>query len=248
MRLVSPGKILFFFLLFLPAKQTFTQATPQATESPNFVSAEISFREFAYRSWPWESKHPELATTVTTGSQLQGNKQVAREFRMNFPTLDIYSSAGVPLYFSDSSEVNVKVIDALPQVLPEPDLNPRYEVRPSLREALSAIPSIPRNDWDTPAQIDYTIVAFIGSRTEDNPLQSKDVNASQAKNKVTQQQYMAADGRPIQVIELPPNPHPDLEAARRRSLANQAQEQAMQRLKTRLNGSKIRVIEIHIVY
>ncbi|MGB6974467.1 MAG: hypothetical protein WBD67_07275 [Terracidiphilus sp.] len=240
MRLVTPGKILFFVLLFLPAEQFFTQSTSPATESSHFLSAKISISEFVRRLAPWESKHPDLATKViTTRLQLQGDVQVSRIFRMTYPTLDIYSSAGVPLYFSDSSEVNVKVIDALPQVIPEPDLNPRYKVRPSLREALSMIPGIPRSDRATPAQIDYTI--FVVS------LDPPDVNASQAQKKAIQQQKKRAIDPRIQVTEVP-SAHPDLDldAARRNALANQAQDEAIQRLKTRLNGSRIRVIEIRL--
>ncbi len=246
MRLVTLGKILFFVLLFFPAEQIFTQSTSPAAESPNFVSVKISSYEFGRRELQWLMKHPELATqVVVTRGQLPGNKQVSRSYQSTYPTLDIYSSAGVPLYFSDSSELNVKVIDALPQVIPEPDLNPKYKVRPSLREALSMIPDIPRNDLATPAQIDYTILAFILNRTGDDPLQSKDVSANQAPKKAIQVQNMNASGPKIQVINVP-SEHPDLvlEAARRNALANQAQEEAIQRLKTRLNGSRIRVIEV----
>ena len=243
MRLVAPEKILFFVLLFLPAEQIFTQSLSQATESSNFLSAKMSFYEFGRRQLSWLAKHPELATeVVVTGSQLpynQHNKQVTRNYRMNYPTLDIYSSAGVPIYFSDSSEVNVKVIDALPQVIPEPDLNPKYQVRPSLREVLAMVPGIPRSDWATPAQIDYIIFVVSENRT--------DVNASQATAKAVQQQNMNASGPKIELIEVPSaHPESDLEAARRRILANQAQDEAIERLKTRLNGSRIRVIEIRL--
>jgi len=88
---------------------------------------------------------------------------------MTFPTLDIYSSAGESFYFNDSSDINVKLLDALPRVIPEQDLDPRYKARPSLREVLSMIPGIPRSDWATPAQFDYTIVAVMMTYTGDTP-------------------------------------------------------------------------------
>jgi len=242
MRLVTLGKILFFVLLFLPAEQIFTQSTSQPTDSLHFLSAKISSYEFARRQSPWLAKHPDLAAKVIiTRSQLPGNKQVSRIYWMTWPTLDIYSSAGVPLYFSDSSELNVKVIDALPQVIPEPDLNPRYKVRPSLREALSMIPDIPRSDWATPAQIDYTIFAV--------SLDPPDVNASQAQKKAIQREKKRAmEG--VHAVAVPGSPPENAAqraaAAQRNALANQAQEEAIQRLKTRLNGSRIRVIEIRL--
>jgi len=48
MQLVSSAKI----LLFLPSEQIFTQSVSQTPESPKFVSAEMSFQEFAHRLAP----------------------------------------------------------------------------------------------------------------------------------------------------------------------------------------------------
>jgi hypothetical protein len=239
MRLATPGKILFFVLLFLPVEQIFSQSASQATESPNFVSAEVSVHEFQRHQLSWFSEHPELATQVTKG-RVPGDTSVTL-FKTTYPTLDIYSSAGVSFYFSDSSDVNVKVIDALPRVIPEPDLDPRYKARPSLREARSMIPGIPRSDWATPAQIDYTVFAVILNHTGDTPAQSKDASASHAKNKAIYQQSMNG-GPSIRATVAPVSP----EDAQRNALANQAQDEAIQRLKTRLNGSRVRVIEIRV--
>jgi hypothetical protein len=238
MRLVTPEKILFFVLLFLPPEQTFTQSS-QPAEGLNFLSAKVSSYDFGKRQMPWLTNHPNLATKVITKSQLPGNEQVSRVYRMTYPTLDIYSSAGADLYFSDSPEANLKVIDALPLGIPEPDLDPRSQVRPSLREALSMIPGIPHSDWATPAQIDYTIFVVSLDRADTNPRQTT--------AKALQLQNRNASGPKIRLIETP-SAHPDLEldAARRNALANQAQEEAIQRLKARLNGSRIRVIEIRL--
>ena len=246
MRLATPGKILFFVLLFLPAEQIFSQSASQAQESPTFVSAEMSFNEFARRLAPWEIKHPELFTKATTGSQVAHDQQVNMIYRMKFPTLDIYSSAGESFYFSDYSEGNVKLIDALPHVIPEANLNPRYKARPSLREALSMVPGIPRSDWATPAQFDYTIFAII---LDHHPVQSKDDSAGHAKKKAIYQQNMNGSGQAIQVIEAPISQEEaqrNALAKEANALANQAQDEALQRLKTRLNGSRIRVIELHL--
>jgi hypothetical protein len=108
------------------------------------------------------------------------------------------------------------------------------------------VPGIPRSDWATPAQFDYTIFAVI---PDHHPVQSKDGSAGHAKKKATYQQDMNGSGPAIQVIEAPVSPEDaqrialDKEA---NALANQAQDEALQRLKTRLNGSRIRVIEIHL--
>ena len=63
-------------------------------------------------------------------------------------------------------------------------------------------------------------------------------------------QNMNASGPEIRVIEAPASPD-EVErnalAKQANVLANQAQEEALQRLKTRLNRSRIRVIEIHLV-
>jgi hypothetical protein len=245
MKLTCPRIILVFVLLFLTAEQIFTQSPSQAAESPNFVSAKISLYEFGRRLSPWLTNHPELATEVVVTRSLlpynQHDKNVNRNYRLSYPTLDIYSSAGVPLYFSDSSEVNVKVIDALPQVIPEPDLNPKYQVRPSLREALAMVPAIPRSDWATPAQaqIDYTIFVVCLDRT--------DVSPSEATKKAVLQQNMNASGPKIRAIQEPSaHPEDDQKIALAHQAANQAQEDAVQRLKARLNGSRIRVIEVHL--
>jgi hypothetical protein len=248
MRLATPEKILFFVLLFLPAERTFTQSASKVTESPNFVSAEVSFQEFGRRQVAWDSEHPELATQVTKG-RLPGDRSVSREFKVTYPTLDIYSSAGVPLYFSDYAEASLKVIDALPQVIPEANLNPRYKLRPSLREALSMVPGIPRSDWATPSQIDYTVFAVMWNRAVDSPVQPKDASAGHAKNKAIYVQNANGSGPAIEAIEAPVSPEDAQRIARDKemnALANQAQDEAIQRLKTRLNGSRIRVIEIHL--
>lgn len=244
---------MFFVLLFLPPEQIFSQSASQTQESPNFVSAEMSLHEFSGRLTPWLIEHPDLATRVVTRSQnviamsLHPHEPVSMMYRLTYPTLDIYSSTGESFYYGDSSDVNVKVIDALPRVIPEPDLDPRYKARPSLREILSMIPGIPRSDWTTPTQIDYTIFAVILNRTGANPPQSKDVSASHAKKKTTYVQNMNGSGPAIEVTEVP-SAHPDLDlaAARRNVLANQAEDEAIQRLKTRLNGSRVRVIEIRL--
>gem|GEM_PF-3448112 len=246
MRLATPGKILFFVLLFLPAEQIFSQSASQAQESPTFVSAEMSFHEFQRRLLAWEVNHPELATQVVKG-RLPGDRSVTRIFKTNYPTLDIYSSAGVPLYFSEYAEASLKVIDALPLVIPEANLNPRYKLRPSLREALSMVPGIPRSDWATPAQFDYTIFAVI---LDHPPAQSKDDSAGHAKKKATYLQNMNGSGPAIEVIKAPPDT-PEVAQRKARdkeanALANQAQDEALQRRKTRLNGSRVRVIEVHL--
>jgi hypothetical protein len=244
MRLVTPARILFFVLLLLPAEEIFTQSTSQATESLNFVSVKMSSYEFASRQLQWLTKHPDLASPTITRSMLpynQHDKSVSRMYQMSYPTLDIYSSAGVPVYFSDSSEENVKVIDALPQVIPEPDLNPKYQVRPLLREVLAMVPGIPRSDWATPAQIDYTIFVVSFDRTN--------VSVSQATKKAVQLQNMNASGPEIKAVA---DPSSKVDAAQQTAaveggiLANQAQDDAIQRLKTRLNGSRIRVVEVHL--
>jgi hypothetical protein len=248
MRLATPGKILFFVLLLLPAERMFTQSAPQAPESQNFVSVEMSLNEFQRRLLPWLVNHPDLATPVVTKGQFTGEKKrVGQNFYINFPTLDIYSSAGVPLYFSDYAEAGLQVIDALPQVIPEANLDPKYKLRPSLREALSMVPGIPRKDWATPAQFDYTIFAII---QDHKPVQSTDASAGHAKKKATYQQNMNESGPDIEVIKAPPVSPEDAQrnalANQSYALANKAQDEALQRLKTRLNGSRIRVIELHL--
>jgi hypothetical protein len=248
MRLATPGKILFFVLLFLPAERTFTQSASQATGSPNFVSVEMSVQEFQRRLFPWLTNHLDLATQVVAKAQFPGDrKTVNLIFKTIYPSLDIYSSAGAPLYFSDYAEAVLQATDALPQVIPEANLDPKYKLRPSLREALSMVPGIPRSDWATPAQFDYTIFAVIRDRLQ---LQSKDDSASHAKKKATYLQNVNGSGPTIQVIKPPPDTP---EVAQRKALdeeantlANKAQDEALQRLKTRLNGSRIRVIEVHL--
>ena len=250
MRLVAPGKIIIFVLQFLLAEQIFSQSPSQTPESSNFLSAEMSFDEFARRLAPWESKHPELFTKVISKSQIPHDQQVNMIYRITFPTIDVYSSAGVSFYFGDSSDENVKVIDTLPRVIPKPDLDPSYNARPSMREALSMIPGIPPSDWGTPSQFDYTIVAVVRNRTGENPVQPKDARVGHAKNKAIELQNMNGSGPDIRVIETPVSPEDTQRIALAKSasaLANQAQDEAIQRLKTRLNGSRIRVIEVHLM-
>lgn len=241
MRPTAPVKTLFLALLFLPAQSILSQSS-QPAPNPNFLSAKIPAYEYESRDFQWLMRHPDLATTFVTRSQLGGNEGIDRAYRVTFPTLDIYSSAGVPVYFSDSSQVNLKIIDALPQSLPQPDLNPRYKVRPSLRKALSMVPGIPRTEWATPPQIDYTILSI--------SLELPGADETPAQRKAIQRQRKRATYG-IKVIHTP-DPDPDPEATRRSALANQAanlaQEKAIQQLKTRLKGSRIRVIDVRLLH
>jgi hypothetical protein len=116
----------------------------------------------------------------------------------------------------------------------------RHECR-LLREVLAMVPGIPRSDWATPAQIDYTIFVVSFDRTN--------VSVSQATKKAVQLQNMNASGPEIKAVA---DPSSKVDAAQQTAaveggiLANQAQDDAIQRLKTRLNGSRIRVVEVHL--
>lgn len=244
MRLVTAGKALFLALVFLPVQSVLSQP-PQPAPKLNFLTAKIPSYEFESHQFQWLMRHPNLATTVVTRSRFSGNETVNREYRTGYPTLDIYSSAGVPIYFSDASQLNLQMIHALPQALPKPNLNPRYKVRPSLRKALSMVPEIPRHDWATPPQIEYTILSI----TLDPP----DPNESPAQKKAFQRQkeramYQGTGPEPdVRVIHIP-DPHPELTKKLRleNQAANLAQEKALQQLKTRLKGTGIRVIEVRL--
>jgi Zn-dependent protease with chaperone function len=107
------------------------------------------------------------------------------------------------------------------------------------------VPEIPRRDWATPPQIDYTILSI----TLDPP----DPNESPAQKKAFQRQkeramYQGTGPEPdVRVIHTP-DPHPELTKKLRleNQAANLAQEKALQQLKARLKGSSIRVIEVRL--
>lgn len=250
MRPATPVKTLFLTLLFLPAQSILSQSS-QPAPNPNFLGIKIPAYEYKSRDFQWLMRHPDLATTFVTRSQFGGNEGVDRAYRVTFPTLDIYSSAGVPVYFRDSSQVNLKVIDALPQSLPQPDLNPRYKVRPSLRKALSMVPGIPRTEWATPPQIDYTILSISLELpgADETPAQRK---AIQRQKKRAMDPWTYSGTGPVVHVRIihVPDPHP--EETKRLALANQAanlaQEKAIQQLKSRLKGSRIRVIDVRLLH
>ncbi len=92
-------------------------------------------------------------------------------------------------------------------------------------------------------------MAVVRNRTGDIKAQLKDASAGHAKNKAVQVQNMNGSGPDIRVrvTEVPDSPdlaQKNALAIQASALANQAQDEAIQRLKTRLNGSRIRVVEI----
>ena len=111
--------LILFILLHFP---THSQSGKQTQANNDFV-ANASVEELATGYLDWFSRQPD------TGGD-------SKPHRMEMPTLDIYSPAGVSLYFGDNSAANAAILRKLPQDLPK---QPTSVARPSLSEAIDML-------------------------------------------------------------------------------------------------------------
>lgn len=110
--------VIFIWLLCFPTQGQSSGKQPQT--SNDFI-ANASVEELATGYLDWLSRQPD------TGSDSKPHK-------MEMPTLDIYSPAGVSLYFGANSAANAAIIRKLPQELPKQAAS---VARPSLSEAIN---------------------------------------------------------------------------------------------------------------
>jgi len=109
--------IAFVLLLRLPTQ---SQSSGKQTQANNDFVANASVEELATGYLDWISRQP------NSGGDSKPHK-------MEMPTLDVYSPAGVLLYFGANSAANAAIIRKLPQDLPKQTAS---ETRPSLSEAI----------------------------------------------------------------------------------------------------------------
>jgi len=109
--------LILFVLLRFP---THGQSSGKQSQANNDFIANASVEELATGYLDWVSRQPD------TGGD-------SKPHRMEMPTLDIYSPAGVSLYFGANSAANAATIRKLSQELPKQASSP---ARPSLREAI----------------------------------------------------------------------------------------------------------------
>jgi hypothetical protein len=175
-------------LLFL-AGPLVSQSLHAKASSANVVSVNAAVGELLDGYLGWTHKHPELRPG--SGSKLAQPGKAGAPYRILWPTLDIYSATGASLYHGNDSEGNVKVVRALPQLLPKTDA---MQIRPTLEEAEAMFPELSHERMPSSARIKYTVF----------------------------------------VVNYAKRP------------ACNAQDEAIQQLKKRVAGSRIRVVEVRI--
>lgn len=114
-------RITLLIIFVLVSFSTHGQSSGKQTQNNNnndFI-ANASVEEFATAYLDWISRQPGIGDD-------------SKPHRMELPTLDIYSSTGVSLYFGTNSAANAAIIRKLPQELPKQ----ATVARPSLSEAI----------------------------------------------------------------------------------------------------------------
>lgn len=96
------------------------QSSGKQTQETNDFIVSVSVEELATGYLDWISRQPDAGGD-------------SKPHRVEMPTLDIYSPAGVSLYFGADSAANAAIIRKLPQEFPKQSTSVK---RPSLSEAI----------------------------------------------------------------------------------------------------------------
>jgi hypothetical protein len=142
------------YLLLIPALLFGVDSYSQNNQIANVLSVSAQAKELAQGYLAWLHQHPELR--AGSGSNLAQSGKAGDPYKILWPTLDIYSRAGLSLFHGNDSDTNIKIIQHLPHQVPLPDpLIARR--RPTLEEALAMFPEIPSRAGIPPAHIKYTV-------------------------------------------------------------------------------------------
>lgn len=172
------------------ARPVFSQSTTAQVNTANVVSIEASSKELAQGYLAWLHKHPEFRPG--SGSKLAQSGKAGDSYKILWPTLDIYSTAGISIYHSNDSEKNVRIIHALPQISPKFGVTPGNHSRPTLDEAKAMFPEFSHIAIPFSAHIRYTL--FVINYAQRPACKAQDAAMQQLKKRV--------NGSQIRIIEV----------------------------------------------
>ncbi len=182
-------KLLMVTLAFAPVSLLSSASHVSVSRTTNVISVQAQAKELAQGYLSWLHKHPELRPG--SGSKLAQEGKSGDPYNIAWPTLDIYSRTGVSIFHGNDSDVNVKIIQRLPRVVPPPD-NSQAAKRPTLLDAIAMFPEVPQNSSFPPAHVQYTV--FVITYT-DRP-------ACAAQDQAVQALKKRVDGSQIRIIEV----------------------------------------------
>lgn len=131
---------------------------PNLNAELNIVTVSAPSVELAAGYLRWLHLHPDRRPG--SGSPLsQPGGAAGTAYQIKWPSLDIYSRNGDPLYHSNDSAMNIAVISHLPLTAPHLDQSSAKE-RPSLQETVTMFHEIPASALDIPPSIHYVIVVI----------------------------------------------------------------------------------------
>jgi hypothetical protein len=194
--------LLSLFCLRALAGPVFSQSVLANVDGANVVSVKGSNGELGHGYLEWIGKHPgamqeSRREAVRNGPPLSGHPaapKITTIHEILWPRLDIYSAAGVSVYYGNVSEENVRVIDALPQVLPDTVVTPGGPLRPTLHEACSMFHQLKCGGKHAPAQIDYTVFVIYYARAGNHACEDQDAAIQRLKKRV--------EGSRIRIVEV----------------------------------------------
>jgi len=142
------------YVLLIPTLLFGVDSYSQNNKFANVLSVSAQAKELAQGYLAWLHQHPELR--AGSGSNLAQSGKAGDPYKILWPTLDIYSRAGLSFFHGNDSDTNIKIIQHLPHQVPLPDPMTARR-RPTLEEALAMFPEIPSRAGNPPAQIKYTV-------------------------------------------------------------------------------------------
>lgn len=172
-----------------PTFQSGVKPTTSSAYTSNVVSVNAPSTELAQGYLAWLHKHPELRPG--SGSKLAQGGKAGDPYKILWPTLDIYSAAGVSIFHGNDAEENNRIIKRLPTNLPQADAI-QGSMRPTLDEAMAMFPEFSKDAIKLPARARYTVFVITN---EDRP-------ACSAQDQAVQELKKRVRGSQVRIVEV----------------------------------------------
>ena len=176
--------------------QIIAQSANTNANSTNVVSVTGSGSELGHGYLAWTINHPgaqQESVRVVKAVPLSGQRTTTISSIL-WPRMDIYSAAGVSIYYGSNSAQNVNIIDALPHELPTINTTSGRPTRPTLKEACSMFHALRCGGKHDSPQFDYTVFVINKTRAGFHDCEEQDAAIQRLKQRV--------EGTRIRIVEV----------------------------------------------
>lgn len=154
-RLSLPLSALLLFFAVQPAAAQAKLHT-RLTSAPTVVTVKAPIQQFLEGFVHWLHQHPAAAHLA----QSPASGPPTHIGMVMLPSVDLYSPAGVSIYYTSGSKENLKFIHALPGSIRQVEREKKQKVRPTLKEAMEMIPELKPYEAAVLAKKEYAVLAL----------------------------------------------------------------------------------------